>query len=135
MTKSGANTSGFTLVELMVILAIVSILSAIAFPSYQSTVIKSRLTDGQSMLMEIMQSEQIYFSENLSYTLVLSEFGYALEGGSIESMAAFYLISAGNCETPNNALHDCVLLKATPQGAQSGAGELTLDSLGQKNWE
>ena len=47
--------SGFTLIELMIVVAIVAILAAIAYPSYTSTVARSRRSDAKAVLLETVQ--------------------------------------------------------------------------------
>lgn len=74
MTKS--KTSGFTLIELMITVAIVGILAAIAYPSYTAQVQKSRRADAQIALMEIAQRQESYFLRNNRYGS-LSEIGYS----------------------------------------------------------
>src|SRR5207245_8438538 len=58
---------GFTLIELMVAVAIVAILTAIAYPSYLSQMKKSRRTAAESTLMDIAQREQQYLLDARSY--------------------------------------------------------------------
>lgn len=68
---------GFTLVELMIVLAIVAILATIAIPSYKTHVIKSRRAEAHAALMNIYLLEAEYFQDNdsgtLTYTTTLSE--------------------------------------------------------------
>lgn len=61
---------GFSLVELMIVVAIVGILSAIAIPSYQDSVRKSRRADATTKLTEIANLQLEYFIENRSYATV-----------------------------------------------------------------
>lgn len=116
--------AGFTLVELMIVIAIISILAMIAIPAYNSSITKTRRADGQAALMDIMSKEERYFTENNTYTTNLAQ----LPADST-SQEGFYTISAAACGT---GISSCVILTATPQGAQASDGALTLDSLGQK---
>ncbi|MDX1695198.1 MAG: type IV pilin protein [Ketobacteraceae bacterium] len=125
---------GFTLIELMVVIAIIAIIGAIAIPSYNSQVTKSRRADGQALLLQIMQAEHRFFSENLTYVTELTSLSYGSDA-NIESEEGFYRASASNCPAPDNLLTDCVLLTAVPQGSQASDGVLTLDSFGTKSWE
>ncbi|WGZ93030.1 MAG: type IV pilin protein [Candidatus Thiothrix putei] len=61
------RNQGFTLIELMITVAIVGILAAIAYPIYTASVQKSRRADAKVALMEIAQREESYFLRNRSY--------------------------------------------------------------------
>ena len=58
---------GFTLIEVMIVVAIVAILSAIAFPSYQESVRKSKRADARTQLLEVAQFMQRFYSQNDRY--------------------------------------------------------------------
>jgi prepilin-type N-terminal cleavage/methylation domain len=55
------RTRGFTLLEIMIVVAIVGILAAVVLPSYQNQMRKSRRASAQSHLMDIASKEQAYF--------------------------------------------------------------------------
>ena len=58
---------GFTLMEVMITVAIIGILAAIAFPSYQDSMRKSRRTDGKNALSQAAANMERYYSENNGY--------------------------------------------------------------------
>lgn len=58
---------GFTLIELMIVVAIVAILAAIAYPSYQDSVRKSRRADAKAVLLEAAQWMERFYTENNRY--------------------------------------------------------------------
>jgi type IV pilus assembly protein PilE len=58
---------GFTLIELMVVILIIGILAAIAYPSYREAVKRGNRRAAQSVMMEIVNREHQYFIANRAY--------------------------------------------------------------------
>lgn len=65
---NGRNRSGFTLVELMIVLVVVAILLALAYPSYTQYVRKSKRGEAQQLLMNWSVNQEIYRSNHSSYS-------------------------------------------------------------------
>jgi len=59
--------SGFTLIELMITVAIVAILAAVAYPSYLSQIRRSHRTEGKDVLLQIQLAQEKYFLSNNVY--------------------------------------------------------------------
>src|SRR5574339_351791 len=72
---------GFSLVELLIIVAIISILAGMAYPSYTDYMRKSRRSDGKTLLTGIAARQEQYYLDNKSYTSNLSLLGYAVKIG------------------------------------------------------
>lgn len=68
---------GFTLLELMVVVAIISILAALAYPSYMEYVVKTKRATAASALMRVADRQQQFFMDNKSYTNDLTSLGFA----------------------------------------------------------
>lgn len=66
--KMKVRQRGFTLIEMMVVVLIIGILSAVAFPSYVSYVQKSRRFEAQAVMYEVSAYMERYYTENNSYT-------------------------------------------------------------------
>ena len=76
----GSVQGGFTLVELMITVAIVAILATIATESYTSQVQKSRRTDARSAILDLAGREEKLFSATNAYSALASDLGYAAVG-------------------------------------------------------
>lgn len=118
--------SGFTLVEIMVAVAIVAILASIAYPSYVNQVVKSNRAAAQSLLMEIAQKQSQYVLDNRGYTSDLTTLHVSVP----DKVAGLYQVTINVPDTtPPN-----FTAKATPiaGGRQASDGELTINNAGTK---
>lgn len=130
---------GFTLIELMIVIAIIALLAAIAYPNYQAYTLKAGRSDGHAKLTQIMQAQERSYSQNQTYTANLGTGGLAFSGiaanAPVISDEGRYSIAAQVCAA-GTPLTQCVQLVATatgPQQADTQCGNLSLDSLGRKN--
>ncbi|TXS91419.1 type IV pilin protein [Parahaliea maris] len=67
--------SGFTLIEMMIVVVIVSILMLVALPAYQDSVIRAKRSAARTALSEIMSRQEQFFINNKSYATTLAELG------------------------------------------------------------
>lgn len=120
--------SGFTLIELMIVVAIIGILASIAYPSYTEYVAKSRRADAWSALHEIAQSMERHYTVNGRYTTAANgNPALPFNKSPRDGASTFYNISYDGDVTANT-----FTLQAAPTGAQAGdaCGTLKLSNTG-----
>jgi type IV pilus assembly protein PilE len=122
------NSFGFTLIELMITVAIIAILAAVALPSYQQYLIRGHRAAAQSQMMEIASREQQYFLANRQYAdkATLLSNGYGLPN-DVSAKYGF------DVTVDNDATPPSFLITFTPSGSQASDGNLTLTSTGVKS--
>lgn len=118
---------GFTLIELMIVVAIIAILAAIAYPSYTQYKIRTNRADVQSEMMNTAQRLQSYYVINHNYTSATLDNGTT--SNDYPTSSPVYSITL----VPSDQTYT---LTAAPKSGtvQAGNGNVILDSQGQKCW-
>lgn len=137
-------TAGWTLVELLVSIIVLTILVSIAVPSYTNQVRKSRRTEAKSALLDLASREERFMSTNSAYTNDQKNLGYSSSAATLFQVnvgSNYYNVSvcvgAGIPTACSAAQADTTgatyLLVAVPINAQAGdtyCGSYTLDNTG-----
>ena len=134
---------GFTLVELMIVVAIVGILGTLAYPAYAGYIVRTRRTEGQVALIEAMQRQERYRVQHNTYVEFSADEhgadGFTWWSGATASASA-YELDARAC--PGRDIAACVVVRARPGTARvdvrfrdPDCGVLTLDSTGRQGAE
>jgi type IV pilus assembly protein PilE len=124
------SNSGFTLIELMVVVVIIAILAGIAYPSYKNYTIKSKRSDAYAALTQAATDQEKFYSQNMRFASSMAALN-SLNGSSAAtrmSPEGYYEITTTGGTT--------YTLTATAQGDQAAADTscptITLTSAGAK---
>src|SRR5690554_2330037 len=114
---------GFTLIEMMIVMAIIGILAAIAYPSYDEYVKRGNSTEGQAFLSDVAARQERYFSQNNAYiTDVANIAKLGVTANSPTGKYSIVLAGGGGGYT----------LTANQQFSDTKCGNLSLNALGEK---
>ncbi len=120
------SNRGFSLLELMIVVAVAAIIAAIAVPSYQEHTRKSRRAAATAALIDATSRQEQFFLDNKTYTTTIVAGGLNM---TAVTESGTYSLSV---DDPSGAcpLERCYLVRAIPQGVQDGdkCGQLTVNS-------
>lgn len=130
---------GFTLVEIMVTLAVAAIIAGIAYPSFSALMTKARRSEGRAALLQAMQQQERHYTNANSYAAFSRAMpaGFKWHSGETPQQSA-YELAATACE--DQTLATCVRIEARPAteavngaAADPACGILGLDSNGVRS--
>jgi type IV pilus assembly protein PilE len=123
---------GFTLLELMIVVAIVGILAAIALPAYQNYIIRTKRADATGALMAATNAMERYRANNFSYAGAATTPPFNANVPSDGTQGAYYTLSV---ITPTATSYTLSAAATGSQLAGLGAAEtLTINQQGVKTW-
>jgi len=133
------RSDGFTLIELMITIVVASILLAIAVPSYQTQIRKSRRTEARTAVLDLATRQERYFSTANSYTATAANLGYPGWGVANPIGSGYYYLNvnvtaADPTQTP--PVPAGYSITATAMGTQvndTSCASFTVDQTGKQS--
>lgn len=124
---------GFTLIEVMIVVAIVAILAAVAYPSYMESVARGKRADAKGALLKNVQWIERQYSFSNAYNL-LSDRNTALNKNVLPALTEPKVSGAKGYTFAFTGTHDATrfTLAATPDNASDKCGTLTLAHTGER---
>lgn len=116
---------GFTLIEVMIVVAIVGILVSIALPSYQNHVLKTRRITAAACLVEFAQQMERQYSTGMTYSVTLPTVGCTSD------LTGFYTFAYATAE-PTASTFKIEAIPAGPQTSDEKCETLSISHLGVK---
>jgi len=124
--------NGFTLIELMITVAIIGILSAIAYPSYTQYIVRSNRSAAEGFMLTVAGKQEQYILDARMYATSMTVLGITSVPSEV-SQNYTVTVSANNAATPPS-----YTVTATPTGSQATrdtkCASLTLDQTGGKGF-
>ncbi|KPV97249.1 Fimbrial protein precursor [Pseudoalteromonas sp. P1-9] len=120
--------AGFTLIELMVVVAIIGILTAIAYPSYVDYLYKGSRAEAMSSLLDIANRQEQFYADNHKYTASLSDLGVISTSDSglftltLTSDGSSFSVTASPLDYPATKDPECSGFKINELGQKTATG-------------
>ncbi len=131
---SPRRAAGFTLIEAMIVVAIIGILVAIAYPSFVQSLRNSNRSDAQAALARVSVNLERFFATNGTYTTDCSVLGLQMVGATAYSDANHYVMTviAGPTGIGSSYVLTATAAAGDMQALDTGCTVLSMDSLGQR---
>jgi type IV pilus assembly protein PilE len=126
--QSRRSQRGFSLVELMIVIAVIGILAGIAYPSYTQYQIRSNRADAQAYLMDLAQRQQQFLMDSRAYATSEAVLGVTPPAGVDRHYSINIVTPAG--------LPPTFTITASPRAntVQAGDGNITINQAGARTW-
>lgn len=130
------RSKGMTLIELMITVAVVGILAAIAYPSYQNQVRRSNRADAITALTAMANAQERFYLANNTYAATTPPLGFPVPPAppppAGNSQRGFYTLTVASPDFTTRFTVTATAVVGGPQAGDTGCTPLTLNSTGIK---
>jgi len=125
---------GITLLELMIVIVIVGILAAVAYPSYRDSVARAKRNEAKAGLLKIATNQERLYLNSNTYTQDMTDLGFAIDGCAVPSDSGTYQFCVTNADASNfnavatyqpndNEVDKCLTFQIDGRGVKTSAPE------------
>jgi prepilin-type N-terminal cleavage/methylation domain len=132
-TRSGPRARGFTLIELMITVAVIAILAAIAVPSYYQYILRSNRSAAESFMQEVASAQERYMVDSRQFAGALTTLGYGVPNTVSPSYSVALVATAASVSGGTGQSYTITAKPINGQVRDTSCATLTLNGDGSKS--
>jgi type IV pilus assembly protein PilE len=127
------NNKGFTLIELMIVVAVLAIIVAIAYPGFLGQIQKARRSDAKQALLDVAAKLEQFYQDNKGYPTAANMASLGYGGATFTSQEGYYTIGFNGVPTVTTYSIQAVPVAGTSQADDTDCATFGLNHLGVKS--